>query len=136
MKPYLVWLAIALVSFGGLGGGYHAYLEAHPRKVLVVVDASFAMQPAWTRVGLALSQLEDRRYTSFSLFTEKGKVHGWSARLHPGKISPYAPRDFSRLVNGPQPPEIAEATERVLITNASGADLEPFDDWVIIHVPP
>lgn len=136
MKPFLLWLAMAAVSFSGLGGGYHAYLNANPHKLLVVVDASFAMQPAWSSVGDVLSRLEDRRYTSFSLFTERSRVHGWSTRLHPGKISPYGPRDFSRLVSGPQSAEMTEASEKVLITNASGADLDPFDDWVVIRVPP
>jgi hypothetical protein len=136
MKPFVMWLGIALASFAGLGGGYHLYLSENPHKLLVVVDASFAMQSDWSRVARNLSELQHRRYTTFSLFTEKGKVHGWSQRLHPGKISPYAPRDFSKLLGGASYAEMDEANERILITNAPSGELDAFDDWVIKRPSP
>lgn len=136
MRPFFLWLGISLAAFGSLGGGYHLYLSHNPHKLLVVVDASFPMQSVWPRVDQKLSELESRRYTTFSLFTEKGKIHGWSERLHPGKISPYAPRDFSKLLGGVDHAEMDEANERVLITNAAGAELDAFDDWTILRLAP
>jgi hypothetical protein len=117
LKPFLQWLAIAVASFGALGGGTHAYLSAHPERIVVVLDTSFPMQASWAEASAAIQALRERPYTEFSLYTEKGIVHGWQPTLALRSIMPYAPRDWSKLdiVRGSR--EVGEATEVILITN-------------------
>lgn len=133
MKPLALWLALALASFGALGGGYHLYLERNPRLVLIAVDASYPMQSVWPQVRATLAEIERRPYARFSLYTEKGKVHGWETRIGAGKIQPYAPRALGALPAGRGAPELDEASERVLVTNAPDSELGAFDDWRVVR---
>ena len=133
MKSFVLWLALTLGAFGGLGGGYHLALESEPRRVAVVVDSSFAMKPVWHRVSPLLRDLSRRKYSEFSLMTEKGPVHGWAPRLSAGKLSPYAPRDFAALEGGGRFPELDEASEVFFITNAPASDTADFGGWTIVR---
>jgi len=136
MKPFIIWLAVACVVFGGMSGAYHLYLSANPRLVLVAVDSSFSMKSAWPRVAEKLETLEKRHYASFSLVTDKNKIHSWADRLTLGKIVPYAPRDFSTLTSGNRYPEIDEAQEKYLITNKDGAQESGLQGWTVIQLAP
>ena len=117
LKSFLQWLAITVTSFGALGGGTHAYLSAYPTRVLVVLDTSFPMQSSWAEAAAALQALRERPYSEFSLYTEKGVVHGWQPGLALRSITPYAPRDWSKLDTIRNSRESADATEVILITN-------------------
>jgi hypothetical protein len=66
------------------------------------------------------------------LITEKSRIHGWKDRLNFGKVSPYAPRSFSGL-NEAKYPEIAEASELYLVTNAEAAQLHDFQGWRVLQ---
>ncbi|MDX1431647.1 MAG: hypothetical protein R3286_04285 [Gammaproteobacteria bacterium] len=136
MKPFALWLCLALAGFGALGGGYHLYLSEHPRRILVAVDASYPMRSAWPAVRAALGRIEQRPYATFSLYTEKGKVHGWADRLSAGKLQPYAPRNLAGLPTGAGAPELEQASERVLVTNAPAAELGAFAGWRIVRPAP
>lgn len=129
MKSFGLWLAVALAAFGGLALAYHLALTAAPNRVLVVIDSSFAMRDDWPGVARALKRFETRRYSEFALITEKRRIHGWRATLRPGRLSPYAPRDFAKLADGTAFPEIAEAAEIHFLTNAPTAETEAFTDW-------
>lgn len=134
MKAFAIWLAITLGVFGAAGGGYHMYLTENPRRILVVVDASFPMKPVWRQVPGVLAGLSRDRYTSYSLMTEKNKVHGWLPRLSLRGTTPYAPRDFSKLAGGGNYPEIDQATETYFVTNAEPALTETLPNWRIIRL--
>lgn len=136
MKPFSIWLAITLLAYGGFGGGYHYYLTENPRKVAVVIDASFAMEPVWNQVPGVLEKINAQRYAQFSLSTEKGRIHGWSTSLELGRTTPYAPRDFSRLMDKRKFPEMAEATEIQLITNAGTALTKNLSGFKIMRLMP
>lgn len=136
MKPFAVWLAIAAASFGALAGGYHMHLESSPRRVTVLVDTSYPMRTSWSAVSTRLRAIESERYTEFSLFTEKGKVHGWQARLRPGDIAPYAPRDLAKLASPRAQAEFDEADERILITNAGPDELSAPGGWDVLRLAP
>lgn len=133
MKAFFSWLVVTLVAFGGLGGGYHLALDGDPHRVLVVVDSSFGMKPDWGRVSRILDKIDNQRYSQFALATEKGPVHGYGRRLDAGRLTPYAPRDFSRLENLDNAPELAGAEEYVLVTNASGGETGGLSGWTIIR---
>lgn len=75
------------------------------------------MQPAWSKATAALNEIRERPYTEFSLYTEKGVVHGWQLALSLRTIAPYAPRDWSKLADIGRAKEFDEATEVILITN-------------------
>lgn len=132
MKHFSIWLAIALSSYAVIAAGWHFYLQAHPHDLAVVVDASYPMQADWARVQQQLQQLNEQRYTRFALATEKGLQHSWDSSLNPARITPYAPRDLSRLKGlRDSLPELQEADKVVVITNAPPEMLEEFDNWVI-----
>ncbi|GBC63935.1 hypothetical protein DENIS_4935 [Desulfonema ishimotonii] len=136
MKPFGIWLIISLLGFGGLGSASHLYLSRHPRKVLVALDSSFPMKPVWPRVDQTLETLGRRRYTQFGLITEKNRIHSWAPRLTPGRITPYAPRDFSKLENATGYPETEAADEKILLTNATQEHLARMDTWEVIRLTP
>ena len=136
MKPFITWLIIAGVVFGGMSGAYHLYLSSNPRLVLVAVDSSFSMKSAWPRVDDKLEGLTGQRYTNFSLVTEKNKIHGWSESLSLGKVVPYAPRDFAKLADSSAYSELDEADEKYLITNSEGAKESSLTGWTVIQLAP
>lgn len=134
MTPFLRWLVAALVSFGTLAGGYHAYLEANPFRVLVIVDSSFPMKTIWPKVTSTLQEVGDRRYTEFSLYSEKNKVHDWQSVLSPDDLVAYAPRNFGNLQNMLNSSEIDDVTEVVFVTNANTIELGEFGDWRVLSI--
>lgn len=133
MKAFFSWLAITLVAFGGLGGGYHLMLDSDPHRVLVVVDSSFGMKPDWNRVARVLDRIDNQRYSQFALATEKGPVHGYGRRLDAGRLTPYAPRDFSRLDSLGNAAELAGAEEYILVTNAPAGETGGLSGWTIVR---
>lgn len=133
MRAFAIWLLVTLAGFGGLGGGYHLSLSSDPHRVLVVVDSSFDMKRDWHRVPGLLDRIEKRRYAQFALATEKGPVHGYGARLDEGRLTPYAPRDFSRLEELDTAPELAGAEEYILVTNAGSGDTGGLGGWTIVR---
>ncbi len=135
MKPFAIWLAMVIGLFGGLGGGYHFYLEGHPRKMVVAIDASYPMKSVWREAIRALSELQDQRYTQFALFTEKSRVHSWSRDLDMENVTPYAPRNFASLKEGSAFPEIENTDKRLLITNAPAQETAELEGrWEILRL--
>jgi hypothetical protein len=135
MKPFLVWLAIVILVFGGLGGGYHAMLLQNPRKVLVAVDSSFQMKSAWSRVPNLLDSLDNDRYTVYTLVTEKNPIHSWKSTLNLGALVPYAPLDLAKLTGPEKYPEIEQAAQKYLITTDQTLSSNPdFKEWTIIQL--
>lgn len=128
LKPFLQWLAITVAGFGALGGGTDAWLRAHPARILVVLDTSFPMQASWSAASAALQALQERPYAEFSLYTEKSAVHGWQPTLALRSVTPYAPRDWSRLTAIGKSREAAEATQVIVITNDKTEAGVP-DNW-------
>ncbi len=137
MKPFLIWLVIAIVVFGGIGGGYHVTLAGNPRKVLVAVDSSFQMKSAWPRVSDLLDSLDNQRYSAYSLVTEKQIIHSWKPALNLNSVVPYAPADFSKLTGPDRFPDIDEAQHKYFITtNSSAISNDDFKGWEIIQLAP
>jgi len=131
MRPFAIWLAIAIGIYGAFAGAYHMYLIGSPRRVLVIVDSSFPMQPVWTDVQADVRRLSGRRYTLYALITEKQRVHGWSSTLNLGSLKPYAPRSLLNLYAETEYPEFAEATEIHVLTNAVEALSQSPKDWIV-----
>jgi hypothetical protein len=136
MKPFVIWLVLVFIVFGAISGVYHLYLSNSPHKVLVAIDSSFSMKAVWSQVPSILRQLEERRYTTFSLVTEKNKIHSWAPALQLGALIPYAPRDFAKLIGNGQYPEIGEAQQKYLITDPEGAQNNNFKGWTVIQLNP
>ena len=131
MKTFLLWLVVFMLGFGGFSGGYHYWLGEHPRKVVVIVDASFPMQRDWSRVPAVLERLQQRPYSVYALQTEKSVVHGFAPRASLGQTAVYAPRDFSRLAQHDGP--LKDADEVYLVTNASDAELKDLPGWKVVR---
>ena len=134
MKTFLVWLVTSAALFGGVAGGYHVYLQSHPREVLVVVDSSFPMAGGWGSVAAILDRLDDSRYSRYTLWTEKADVHGPRPALALARTVAFAPRDFARLFERLNKDEVGASTRRVLVTNAPESELSRFSDWEVIRV--
>ena len=137
MKPFVAWLAVTCVIFGACGGAYHLYLTKNPRKILVAVDSSFQMKAVWPRIPDTLRLIEQQRYATFALITEKNRIHSWSPSLSLGVMIPYAPRDFSRLASTAAYPEIREANRKYVITTLLEASAQAqLRGWEIIQLAP
>lgn len=135
MKALAIWLVGFVVVIGGLALGYHLMRQGSPDRVFVVVDGSFEMQRFWDEVPDLLDGLDDRRYAEFALASEKpsDRGHSWQATLDLGAIVPYGPRDLACLVEPVCYPEINDATELVIVTNAPDADLAGLDGWTVVR---
>lgn len=133
MKPFLAWFAITVVAFGSLGGGYHVYLSEHPRRVLVVLDASYPMQADWRDLPAVLEPIAGQPYTEYSLYTEKSKVHGWKSDVSYERVNPFAPRDLTKLDELRRQPEFEEADRIIFITNAGTSELARLGDWELVR---
>jgi hypothetical protein len=119
VKRFLLWLAATVVLFAALGVGSHLYLTARPRRIAVAVDTSFAMQPSQPEVRAILERVAATRYATFSLVTDKLRVHGWQPRLSASQpLTYYGPRDLAQLVDQGRYPELAQADRVVVITDA------------------
>ena len=132
LKPFLQWLAFTLAGFGSLSGVYHLYLEQYPSRVLVVLDSSFPMQSDLAQARAVLNEIGNRRYTEFSLYTEKDIVHSWHPQLTADSVKFYAPRDWSRLASIEGNPEFSGASDIILITN-DPAPSQP-GNWTVVHL--
>jgi hypothetical protein len=120
VKRFLLWLAAAVVLFAGLGLGSHFYLTARPRRIVVAVDTSFSMQASQPEVRAILERIAATRYSSFSLLTDKLRVHGWQPSLAASQLlTYYGPRDLALLVDANRFPELAQADRVVVITDAA-----------------
>jgi len=134
VKRFGLWLASATIVYGAIAGGWHLYLNANPRSLAVVIDASYPMQANWSQLRSQLDRIADRRYTRFALATEKGLQHSWDWNLNLGRVTPYAPRNFERLRSlRDSLTELREADEVWFITNAADAELGPFADWRLVR---
>ena len=136
MKPFLAWLAITVAWFASLSGGYHLYLSEHPRRVLVVLDASYAMQADWREIPRVLEPITEQPYTEYSLYTEKSKVHGWKSIVSYERLRPFAPRDLTRLEELPRQPEFEEADRIIFVTNAGESELARLGNWELVRPGP
>lgn len=134
MKAFMKWLVMAVIVFGGVSAGYHFYLKSAPRKIMVVIDASFPMNQVWDRIPDALKKIENRKYTKYALATDKGLIHGWMDEIMPGRTVPYAPRNLKNLEKRLDLGEIKEAEEIYLLTNAGNNEISGISGWKIIKV--
>ena len=132
MRPLFFWLLAAILGFSILTGSYHFQLLEHPRQLLVIVDASQPMAADWQAIEPMLNQLNQRRYTVFSLATEKDLVHDWSSYLALGLTRPRAGRDFSRLRSRTHL-DLDSNPEVLFITNAEPLLTAEFSDWHIVR---
>jgi hypothetical protein len=132
MNAFRRWLALALGLFGLAAWGYHAYLTAWPRKVLVIVDGSYPMSAVWDQVPPLLKSLSAGRYQVHALATDRGLVHGWQASLDLGSIRPYAPRHLAGLPQRLPMAGLGQADATYLITNAPPGKLPTDTGWTVL----
>jgi hypothetical protein len=123
-RLFLAWLASTATVAALSSGGYHLYRSAAPRRILIVVDASYPMQEAWSEVPESIATIAARKRGSYAVVTDKGGlVHGFRPVPDLGRTVPYGPRDLDGL-SGRLPQEAKDADEIVLITNASAAEAQ------------
>jgi hypothetical protein len=133
MKPFFTWLLVTLATFGSLGGGYHLYLNEHPRRIVVVLDASYPMQADWRAVAAVLKPISTLPYTEFSLYTEKSKVHGWKSNLAYERVNPFAPRNLTKLERMRRESEFEKADRIIFVTNAGTSELAGLGEWELVR---
>jgi hypothetical protein len=131
VRPLLIFLAGVLVVFGTLA--LLIMLSRPTERIFVVVDSSFPMRGVWNQVPGVLDDLEDEDYAEFALATEKGLVHTWQDSLDLRAPVPYAPCDFTGIIDHP---EAAQADERVLITSGRSCPTDGLVDWRVIKLGP
>lgn len=134
MKAFGIWLAGFAAVFGLYGGITHTVRDADPERVFVVVDSSFQMREVWGEIAGELDRIDDRRYSEFSLATEKRLVHSWQGRLTMGAVDPFAPCGFDRVADYSQ---ASEADRVVVITTPGSCPVDALpDDWAIVELEP
>jgi len=117
-KPFVIWLLLLVLTYGGLGAATHIYFSLNPQRLFVGLDASFGMRAKWPEVITVMSSIEKNyRYAEFALATGKNRVHGWQPNLRLGTTLTYGPRDFSKFANDDYS-ELQDADRTLLITNA------------------
>lgn len=132
MKPLAIWFAGVVIVFAVFAVITNNVRETE--RVFVVVDSSFEMEGAWTRVAGELDRIDDERFAEFALATEKQPVHSWASELSIGPIIPFAPCGFEE-VEGYQ--EFSEADQVILITTPTSCDTSGLsDEWTIIELNP
>lgn len=134
MKPFLVWLAFAVAILGGVSVGSHLYLSESQHRILIGVDASFPMRDVWDKVPGVIKTIEGGRYSVYSLITDKGLVHDWSAKPRLNTFSPYGPRNINKILSENSYRQIDESSERYLITNANENDITDLSGWELIRL--
>lgn len=118
-------IAIRLCSFillyGILSVASHLYLSMNPRKLCIVIDTSYAMEKYQNDIFEKVDSLTTRRYTEFSLVSDKSIIYSWTASPQATRsLKFYGPDDFSRI-NTDDNPLLAEADYVVLISNSDKA---------------
>ena len=137
MKLLLLWCTIFFGVYASVSVAYHVFLSAHPRRVVVALDASFPMREVWSQVPETLATLQAQRYTLFSLITDKSSIHTWQPHLVLGTIQPYAPRALAHVLDRHRYPEILLADHVYVITNAIDHTALPGDvPWHLIALQP
>lgn len=137
MPPFLRWCAVFLGLYAGLALAYHHTLTHTPRRVVVALDASYPMQAVWDQVPPVLETLQARRYTVFSLLTEKATLHSWQPTLTLGRLQPYAPRTLAPLLDVAMHQELRAADEVVVVTNAANTTALPVaKHWRVVQLQP
>ena len=138
MPIFFLWLGIAVICYGSISGSYQVYLERNPHKVLVVIDTSQEMQPAWPSVHPLLQKIGARRHSIFALVSEKDVIHDWAPMLLLDDTTPQGKRDFSRLTAKENHLDLSTEPKVYFITNAVQNELNsaPFTDWHIYRPSP
>ena len=137
MKLFAFWLSISVTCFALLSAGYHYYLSANPHRVVVVLDTSEPMRSNWQQINKVLARLGSRRYTEFSLASEKDMIHGWSRFINLGITEPEDQRDFARLRDASNHLTHIRASKFYFVTNAPASELSDFSrDWQIVRPVP
>jgi hypothetical protein len=134
MRAFRNWLVLACGIFGLTAWGYHAWLQASPKKVLVIVDGSYPMAAVWDQIPPLLRSMTGARYTLYALATDKGLIHSWQPKLELNAVRPYAPRQLTDLPQRLQVPERAQATKIELITNAAANELPTGTGWRVLRL--
>ena len=139
MQPLRLWGAIFFSLYAILGTAYHLFLVRHPRTVLVALDTSFPMQAVWSQVPDTLAAFQARRYTLFSLITDKSSLHSWQPQLTLGSVQPYAPRALEALLDPSRYPDLATADQVYVVTNAASPStgaLVAHPQWHLVQLQP
>lgn len=135
MRSLLIWAFIAALAFVGYAMSSHSYLTENPHRVLVVVDASAAMQSDWPTIKSPLAALDSSaRYTTFALGTQRDLIHTWSEHLNLGHLRPGGERELDTLNRAAHLPA-TPADRKILITNASPETLSHLPEWEILNHP-
>ncbi len=130
MQVFIKWLAIQSLVWGLTFAGGHYWLGEKPGRIVIGIDASFAMQADWHKVDNIIQTYANKhRYAEFALVTGKSRIHSWQKKPTPGSLVTFGPRRLDRIISSQRYPEIATADKRILITNATDI---VFSGWEIL----
>jgi hypothetical protein len=135
MKPFAIWLTIAVVVFGG-----YALIASSLREttqVFVFVDSSNPMAPVWIDVQRELDDIDDRDDAEFALAHGQSRqdelVHGWQPELTLRGVEPFAPCSFEAIDSYV---EASDADDRILITTSASCDTSALVGWDVVLLEP
>lgn len=132
MKPFLIWLGVAVTLWAGASFGTHAYLDNNPRRVVVVVDSSYPMTREINEARLVAESLDSGRYTVFAAYSDKGRIHDFANQIQLPRISAYGQADPDKLKAIAARPDVADATEVLFVTNNAAQEIPA--GWTVVKV--
>ena len=123
MKKTAVWLAAAVILYGGLFVSAHLFLNSNPHKVIVIVDTSYEMGKYEKSIHERLLEIFSSRYSVFALYTDKSSVFSWTQSPHLVKnMKFYGPQNFENLLSDSVKNEFEKADKIILITNSRSTE--------------
>jgi len=120
MKKFFIWLSAFLIVNASLIVATHFYMLSNPNKILFAIDTSYNMKSVWNKVLKELDRYNNKRYTKYSLITDKILIHSWEDNLLVDKISNlkvYGPREIEQFYDSNKYKELKEANVIYIITN-------------------
>lgn len=127
MRAFGIWLVASALCWIGAERLLDSHYGDNPQLIVVALDTSVAMEPAWTKIPALVRDLNDATYSQFVLHGPRGLLHGASDKIDLGQLRPYGPRSFDYLASIG-----AEGHRRILITNAPPAQLPALSGWEVL----
>lgn len=125
MKKFIIWLIITLVVFAGLFGVLHFTFSNNPKRIIVAVDTSIGMKKVDYRVKSTIKKLLGRRYSVYTLITDKSKLAEWKTKpVVPRDLKYYGPQDLTRFEGMKNVVDFNGANQVYFITNKADQALK------------
>lgn len=119
MKRFIIWLVITVLVYAVLFGAAHFVFSNNPKRIVVAIDTSVGMKKSDYRIKNALKKILTKRYSLFTIITDKSKLTDWSKKpAVPRTFKYYGPQDLNHFVKMSGVVDFSAAQQVYFITNS------------------